>query len=71
MEWNGGMENGMKRWMYTTKVTHVHVTGTVQSIKVVLALGLLSHHRGCRSKSSVANIFPCLVSLYYGQKMGL
>jgi len=31
MEWNGGMENGMKRWMYATKVTHVHVTGTVQS----------------------------------------
>ena len=62
--WNGTMEWKMEwngRCIYTT-------TGNWHcSIKVELAM-CLGLHRGCRSKSSVASIFPCLVSWCHGQK---
>ena len=59
MKWNDGMESGMERLMNANSCKW-HI-----SIKIEVAImcsGLLSHCRGCRSKSSVASIFPCLVS---------
>ena len=61
IEWNGGMENGKEWWMYTTIRNSCNWCSSIKIELAAMCLGLLSHRRACRSKSSVAKIFPYLV----------
>ena len=68
MKCNGGVENGMERWM-NASITNLCNWCWLSS--ATMCIELLSHRRGCMSKSSVTSILPCLVSWWYGQNSGL